>query len=269
MLQRLQRKKARSHGYLSLLLGLALLLGGCGTGDETPASIELHVSVAASLTDVMTELESQFEEKHPRIDLIINYGSSGALQQQVEQGAPTDVFFSAGMKQMEALVGKGLIVKVDTKPVIRNRLVVVVPASGGGKLERLADLTGPMWKRVAMGEPDTVPAGMYSRQVMEQEGVWGALQPKLVYAKDVRQVIAYVASGNVEAGWVYRTDAMLSDLVRVELEVDPKQHEAIVYPIGIVADTEHRDAAMALYEFVGGEQARALYEKYGFEPAMP
>ncbi|MFC5402594.1 molybdate ABC transporter substrate-binding protein [Cohnella soli] len=227
-----------------------------------PKKTELLVSAAASLKDSLDAIEKQYEKTHPDIDLTFNYGSSGTLQKQIEQGAPADLFFSAGKKQMEALVDQDLI--KEQKTLLENDLVMVVPANSKLRFSTVKELTGKDIKKIAIGQPESVPAGQYAKETLEARKVWDPLKDKLVYAKDVRQVLTYVETGNVEAGFVYKTDALISKKAKVALKISPTVHAPIVYPAGVVSESKHLQEAQAFYAYLQTADAGAVFQKYGF-----
>lgn len=265
-----QRTNARRAAALlaCAVLGLAAAIGlsGCeaGAGTEEAGGVELMVSAAASLAKPLEELRRQYEERTDGIRLRINYGSSGTLQKQIEQGAPADVFVSAGQKQMDALAQAGLIAPSLCAPLLTNRLVIVVPAAGGGELASLADLAGEGWGTVAIGEPETVPAGAYAKEALERAGLWDALAGKLLFAKDVRQALAAASTGNADAAFVYATDAASAGGVRAAHELPQDAHAAIEYPAGVVAGSKHPREAEAFYRFLFSEQAADVFRSFGF-----
>ncbi len=212
----------------------------------------------------MNELQPLFEAKHPGITLVFNYGASGTLQKQIQQGAPTDVFLSAAAKPMNALAEEKIIDAATVKNLLVNDLVVVVPADGGLMISSLADLKRDDCRKIAIGTPETVPAGSYAQESLTGSGLWEVLQPKFVFAKDVKQVLSYVESGNTEAGFVYRTDALASTKAKIAFSVDGKLHKPITYPIGIIRRTEHRAEAELLYDYLISPEAAAVFDKYGF-----
>ncbi|ASA26045.1 molybdate ABC transporter substrate-binding protein [Paenibacillus donghaensis] len=224
---------------------------------------EIVISAAASLQDSLDKIAVLYEKQHPGIDLIFNYGASGTLQKQIEQGAPADLFFSAGDKQMNALVEGGLI--TDHTKLLKNQLVLVVPADSAAKLTTIAQLADRTFKRVAVGQPESVPAGQYAQQALTAKKLWDPLQSKLVFAKDVRQVLSYVETGNVDAGFVYKTDALTSSKVKIALTVGPHVHKAINYPVGIVKGSKNGTAAKAFYSYVQSKAATDIFTSYGFK----
>ncbi|KPV59375.1 molybdenum ABC transporter substrate-binding protein [Paenibacillus sp. A3] len=263
-----------------LALSLAIGLAGCGEAKPTPADapkagqeksqaapaekVELTISAAASLTDALKEIQNAYESKNTSIKLNFNFGASGALQQQIEQGAPADVFLSAAAKNMKALVDKQLVDAAQQKNLLVNELVVVVPEGGKAQVGTVDDLAKPEVKHVAIGEPESVPAGGYAKEALTNAKQWDALQPKLVMAKDVRQVLTYVESGNAEAGFVYKTDALTSKKVKIAFNVDPKTYKPVEYPAGIVKATKHAKEAEAFYTYLQSKEAADVFAKYGF-----
>lgn len=252
-------------GLLVLLLAAGVSAGSVGDVEAAVKKTEIIVSAAESLQDSLDKIAAQYEQQHPEIKLVFNYGASGTLQKQIEQGAPADLFFSAGDKQMKALVEKGLI--ADHKALLKNQLVAVVPANSSAKLTTLTDLTGPAFKKIAVGQPESVPAGQYAQQSLTAKKVWDALQGKLVFAKDVRQVLSYVETGNADAGFVYKTDALTSKKVKIALTVGGHVHKAINYPVGIVKASKHQAEAKAFYSYVQTAGASSVFTGYGFQLA--
>jgi molybdate transport system substrate-binding protein len=184
------------------------------------------VSAAASLTDAMNEIGKIYQQEQNNVKVTFNFGSSGSLQQQIEQGAPADIFFSAATKQMTALQDKKLIINDSNKKLLKNKMVLVVPA-GSTTIKSFDDLSKA--RVIALGEPDSVPAGKYGKEVLTNLKLWDQLSSKLVYAKDVRQVLAYVESGDADAGIVYQTDTVITDKVKIVAVADEKTHTPVVY----------------------------------------
>jgi molybdate transport system substrate-binding protein len=250
------------------------LLFGCSSPDvakeeqkientETKGKIELTISAAASLQDALTEIESKYEEKNTNIDLSFNFGSSGALKQQIEQGAPVDLFFSAAEDKFDELVDAG---EIDTKKgvdLVGNELVLIMPSDSQKKIEGFSDLVIGADK-LSLGTPESVPAGEYGKQTLENLNLWDSLSSKIVYAKDVRQVLSYVETGNVDAGIVYKTDALISDKVRIVAAADEKTHDPIIYPVGVIKDTKYPEEATKFFEYLQGKESIEVLEKYGF-----
>ncbi|RKP47968.1 molybdate ABC transporter substrate-binding protein [Cohnella endophytica] len=249
---------------LSLLLSVTLLVTASPVQQANAAQkqTELLISAAASLKDSLDVIEKQYEKAHPDIKLTFNYGSSGTLQKQIEEGAPADLFFSAGKKQMDALEKQGLV--TGSKNLLLNDLVMIVPSDSKKKFTTVKELTDKSIKKIAIGQPESVPAGQYAKETLETRKVWDALQDKLVYAKDVRQVLTYVETGNVEAGFVYKTDALISTKVKIAIRVASDVHSPIVYPAGVVSDSKHSAEAKAFYAYLQTAEASSIFVKYGF-----
>ena len=221
------------------------------------------VSAAISLKDAFNEIGELYEQRTGG-KVTFNFGSSGTLQKQIETGAPTDVFASAGDAQMDALEKLGLIDTATRSEIVRNRLVVIVPA-GSQELASLSDLTRDGVKRISAGNPKTVPAGQYTEQTLQKANILDILRPRLVFGEDVRQVLDYVARGEADAGFVYSTDAKIAgDKVRVALTVAEELHDPIIYPMAVIKDTKQPEAARRFAEFARSAEAREILQKYGF-----
>jgi molybdate transport system substrate-binding protein len=232
------------------------------------AAQTLTVSAAASLTDVLRELGPRFEAARPGVSVRFNFAASGVLIRQIVQGAPVDVFVSADPQTVDEGVRLKVLDPATRRDVARNALVMVVPAKGGLPLADPADLAQPSVRRVAIGKPATVPAGRYAQQALTEAGVWPALATRAVYADSVRQVLDYVARGEVEAGFVYRTDAMrMHDRVRVVARL--RGHPPIVYPAVVVADSPARVAAGLFIDYLTSPEAQAVLARHGFESPDP
>lgn len=229
--------------------------------NNSSAPVELTISAAASLTDAMKEIQKQYAIDKPNVKLTFNFGSSGSLQQQIEQGAPADVFISAATKQMKALQDKKLIIDETNINLLKNRVVLVV-AKTSDKIKGFDDLKNA--KVIAIGEPASVPAGQYAKDVLTSIKTWDSLKDKMVYAKDVRQVLAYVESGNAEAGVVYSTDAKISDKVKVAATAEEWTHTPVIYPAAVIKSSKQADAAKDFLKYLSGDKAKAVFENFGF-----
>lgn len=228
---------------------------------------ELIISAAVSLKDSLLAIQPEFEKNEPGIKLVFNFGSSGTLQQQIEQGAPVDLFISAGAKQMKTLVDNGFINAKDQTSLLSNDLVLVMPINTLIKLDKSTcrELVKKEFKFIAMGIPESVPAGSYAKETLEWLKIYEPLQSKIVQAKDVRQVLTYVETGNADAGFVYRTDALSSKKVKVVLTIDKRAHKPIIYPVGIMKDSKHLKEAKQFYQYLQHKAATKAFLKYGFK----
>ncbi|UVI33092.1 molybdate ABC transporter substrate-binding protein [Paenibacillus spongiae] len=232
--------------------------------DSSEEAVELTISAAASLTDAMNEIKTMYESKNKNIKLAFNLGASGALQQQIEQGAPVDLFLSAATKNMKALVDKQLIDASQQRNWLSNELVAVVPVDGKLSIASEQDLKQEELNKIAIGIPESVPAGNYAKEALTYAKLWDSLQSKMVQAKDVRQVLQYVETGNVDIGFVYKTDALTSSKVKVAFNVDPSSYSPVNYPMGIVKATKHMKEAEQFYDYLQTEEALNVFIQYGF-----
>lgn len=235
---------------LSLLLALPLMV----------QAQQLTVSAAASLTEVFKAIGARFEAQHPGVQLRFNFAASGALLQQIANGAPVDVFASADQETMDR--GSELWLAGTRRDFAANALVLVTPLDASPR--QVSDLALPSVRRIAIGKPASVPAGRYAQQVLQGLQLWDPLQPKLVFADNVRQVLDYVSRAEVEAGFVYRTDAaLLPGKVRVAGVV--VGHAPIRYPVAVVKDSRQIPLARSFAAFLAGADAQSLLRQAGFE----
>jgi molybdate transport system substrate-binding protein len=251
----------------AIILSVSLVLLAVITWElmAKSAKTELVISAAASLQESLLAIQPEYEKSNSHIKLTFNFGSSGTLQKQIEQGAPADVFIAAGAKQMKSLVDKNLVELANQFPLLSNDLVLILPIYSKIKLEKLENLKKNEFNHVALGIPETVPAGAYAKETLQYLNMYDALKSKLVQTKDVRQVLTYVETGNADAGFVYRTDAMTSTKVIVALTIDAKMHEPITYPAGIVKATKHLKEAKSFYQYLQGKDAAAVFVRNGFK----
>ena len=245
---------------LLLAIGLPILTSSPVVAQSNTS---LLVSAAASLKEALEEIKPLYQQSKSNVNISYNFGSSGALQQQIEQGAPADIFISAAKKQVDALEQKGLLVAGTRNIIAKNRLVLVVPKNVGG-ITSFYSLKDAKVKKIAMGEPRSVPAGQYAQQVLEKLKIWSQVKSKLVFANNVRQVLASVESGNADAGLVYITDAKISNQIKVVVTADEKYHSPIIYPLAVVKRSKNINAAKEFSQFLSSNQAKAVFKKYGF-----
>jgi molybdate transport system substrate-binding protein len=245
---------------LLLAIGLPILTSSPVVAQSNTS---LLISAAASLKEALEEIKPLYQQSKSNVNISYNFGSSGALQQQIEQGAPADIFISAAKKQVDALEQKGLLVAGTRNIIAKNRLVLVVPKNVGG-ITSFYSLKDAKVKKIAMGEPRSVPAGQYAQQVLEKLKIWSQVKSKLVFANNVRQVLASVESGNADAGLVYITDAKISNQIKVVVTADEKYHSPIIYPLAVVKRSKNINAAKEFSQFLSSNQAKAVFKKYGF-----
>lgn len=250
-----------------------VLLAGCGksaapasstpASTSAPAQVELSVSAAASLTDCMNELFTLYQSHAPEVSFIPNYGASGTLQTQIEEGAPADLFFSAAQKQMNALEEKNLLLEGSRKDLLENKVVLIVPKDKTG-IASFEDAAGDQVKTIALGEPAGVPVGQYSEEIFTHLGILDAVKAKAAYGSDVRQVLTWTESGEADCGVVYATDAAISDKITVVCEAPEGSCKPVIYPAAVLKDSQNPEAAQAFLAFLSTEEAKSVFEKYGF-----
>jgi molybdate transport system substrate-binding protein len=248
---------------LQVACALLLLLAGCG-GQHAGT---LTVSAAASLQDALGPVAETYRRMHPATRIDFNFGGSGALERQIEDGAPVDIFFSAAAEPMDKLERRGLLLAGTRHDVLRGDVVLVAPRDGA-EVASFAALAEPRVRLVAMGDPASVPAGTYGKQVLAALGLWERIQGKLVLAKDVRQVLSYVETGNADAGIVYATDARQSAKVRVAAVAPEGTHAPVVYPSAVLRAAHDPAAARDFAEFLRGREALAILAAHGFRAAV-
>jgi molybdate transport system substrate-binding protein len=251
-------------GFLLLILVTGLMLAGCSTTDRKEAKSEIVVSAAASLRNAMDEIKTVYEEKNTGIKITFNFGSSGSLQTQIEQGAPADLFLSAGKSQMDALEQKNLLTSATRIDLVSNDLVLVVDLDNND-IKSFQDLAKA--QKIGIGTPESVPAGKYAKEALKNMKLWDSLesQSKFVQAKDVTQVLTYVETNNVEAGLVYLSDAHESDKVKVVAAAPTDSHSPIIYPAAVIAASQNQTEAKTFLDYLGGADAQAIFAKYGFK----
>lgn len=261
----------------SLLLIVTLIFGACsneseeadanGTNNSTANdadSVELTISAAVSLTDALHEIKAIYEEEN-NVELTFNFGGSGTLAQQIKQGAPVDVFISANQDWMDTLQEEELILDDTRDDVTGNSIVLITQKDSALDYESIEDISADDLDQIAIGNPESVPAGNYAEQTLKHIGLWDDLEDKFVLAKDVRQVLTYVESGNTDIGFVYESDALTSDQIKILTAAERDWHDSIIYPGAIITDTKHENEATAFLDYLLSDEAQNVLEKYGFK----
>jgi molybdate transport system substrate-binding protein len=233
-------------------------------GSQTSARVdEIVVSAAASLTDVLKEIATGYQSK-TKHTVRFNFGSSSGLARQIEEGAPADIFFSADTAQMDVLDKNGRLEPGTRKNLLSNQLVLIVPADSKLGISSPKDLLKADVKKIALAEPSSVPVGVYSSKYLTEEGLWGRMKSKLIPVQDVRATLAAVESGNVEAGFVYKTDAAISKKVKIAYEVPIDKGPKITYSLAIVAESKRKNAAREFLNYLQSQPAKDAFKKFGF-----
>lgn len=243
------------------ILSIGLLIGCNKTNEET----ELLVSAAASLTDVLNEIGEAYKEVKPEIKLNFTFGSSGALQAQIEEGAPVDVFISAAEKQMDALEKGEHIVEDTRKTLLINEVVLIVPSNSELEIESFDDLRKDNIKKIAVGDPSNVPVGQYSEEIFTNLNLLDDINPKTIYGNDVRTVLTWVENEEVDCGLVYATDTFITDKVKIIAESPEGSHKKVSYPVAAINSTKLLEDSKDFIEFLSTEEAGEIFKKYGFK----
>jgi molybdate transport system substrate-binding protein len=224
--------------------------------------VTLTLSVAASVKDAIIEAETAYRRDHAAIEFRNNFGSSGTLAREIEEGAPVDAFISAASRPMDDLEAKGLIASGTRRNLLRNSLVLIAPLDS--PLRDFQGLTDPSVRLIALGDPASVPAGQYGRQTLAAMHLLDRLNKKVVMGGDVRQVLTYVETGNADAGIVYATDAQTSSHVRIVAVAPDWSHDAIIYPAAVVKASQNGGVARDFIDYLGTPEAQAIFVKHGF-----
>jgi len=268
----MQKSRNQILTFLSWVLLSLLFVIGCNQTTKTnhsPSSgaavqrPNLTISIAATLKDAMEEIKLLYGKQKSNVNLIYNFASSGNLQQQIEQGAPFDVFFSGGTQQMEALQQKGLLIEGTRKNVLNNQIVLIVPKNSIG-ITDFKDLTNTRIKKVALGEPRSTTVGQSAEEVLTTLKILDQVKAKAVYAKDARQALRYVESGNTDAGIVFFPDAKSTQKVRLVSIAPATTYSPIVLQIAVLKSSKNVNAAKDFIQFLSGNQAKTVFKKQGF-----
>ena len=252
--------------YILYLIAFMIIISGC-TEDTDTEKTELTVSAAASLRDALEEAGQRYMDEYPDIKIIYNFGGSGSLQQQISQGAPVDVFISAAEDKYNELLSKKLINENHSVKLLGNELVLITHKDNK-KIDSLENLVQTDIERIAIGTPESVPAGQYAKQALLSANVWDQLKSKIINSKDVRQVLTYVETRNVDAGIVYKTDAMISKNIHMTRIPGAGVHDSIIYPAGVVAASKNPEEAIKFFNFLIDQETMAIFKKYGFKAAL-
>ena len=270
------RHKSLRSLVLSFAAAIALIactqVASPPSAPSTQADSELStllITAAASLQKPLQEIAPLYEKAGNNRKTNYNFASSGSLQQQIEQGAPADIFISASNKQMEALQQKKLLLDGTRQALLTNRLALITPKSSTLKLTDFSQLTRPEIKRISVGEPRSVPAGQYAAEVFKKMGILDKIESKFVFGGNVKSVLASVETGDADAGVVYITDAKDSDKVSISAIANDQLHSPIVYPIAILKSSKAIEASKQYIEFLQSKPAREIFEKYDFGISKP
>ena len=249
----MRKKAAAAATILMLVIGFVAIA----------RADQILVSGAASLTDVLKEISGAYQSKSKH-QVNFTFGPSSTLARQIEEGAPVDIFFSADLEKMDGLEKNGRLEPGTRKNLLSNQLVIIIPADSRLSIVSPKDLLKAEVKKIALAEPSSVPVGIYTSRYLEAEGLWDKVKGKVVPVLDVRATLASVESGNVEAGFVYKTDAAISKKVKVVFEVPLDKGPKITYPVAIIKESKKKEAARDFMNFVLSPAGKETFKKYGF-----
>jgi molybdate transport system substrate-binding protein len=261
---------------VAFAMSLLLAMGGCGAkgaaeakedGKQSEEKAELTILAAASLTDVCNELKTMYEREHSNVTLTFSYAGSGALQTQIEEGAPADLFISAAKKQMNALKEKNLMKEDTICNLLENKVVLIVPKDGKLELTSFEDVKKDTVTMIGIGEVESVPAGQYAKKIFTNLGLWETVEAKANFGTDVRTVLGWVETSAVSCGVVYATDAYSTDLVKIVAEAPEGSCDPVIYPAGVVASSKNITTAEAFLAFLKSDEAMKVFKDYGFVKA--
>ena len=267
------RKFSRRDGmrrFMFILVYFAALLLATGAVAQPKSAYEITVSAAISLKNAFEEIGKIFMETHPGSKVVFNFGGSGDLARQIEAGAPVDVFASAAPKDLDDIDRKGLVATNSRKNFAGNAVVLIKPATSNIPINSMKDLEKKEVGKISIGNPKTVPAGRYAEEALRHYNLWDAVKDRLVFAENVRQVLDYVARGEVDAGLVYSTDAMVrAKEVKVVMKLPEGSHQPVVYPIGVIKGTKEESLSRAFVGLVVSAEGQNILNKYRFIAAKP
>lgn len=250
---------------LVYLLCFTILLFFSGCNDEEDQNvIHITVSAAISLTDALEDIQGLYEQDHS-VELTFNLGGSGTLSQQIQQGAPVDIFISANQEWMDMLESEDLIKRQTRTNITGNKLALITGENSAIDYQSFSDITSTDVEKIAIGNPESVPAGEYAETVLKHVSLWDELEDKLVFAKDVRQVLTYVETENADIGIVYESDAMGSEDVKILATAEVDAHDPIIYPAAMMSDTKIEQEAEAFITFLETDEAQQIFAEHGFK----
>lgn len=250
----------------SIILLIILLLSGCAAEKtNTPEKIELIVAAATSLTDVAVEIADMYKAVAPDITITYTFGSSGALQTQIEEGAPVDIFMSAAKKQMTALKEKGLLNETTIKELLVNKVILITPKDSTKGISSFDDIADEKVSTIALGEPGSVPVGQYSEEIFTTLKILDKAKAKANYGSDVRQVLTWVETGVVDCGVVYATDAATSDTISIVCEAPEGSHKPVIYPVAALKNSKYSAEAQAFLDYLSSAEVINVFKNYGFD----
>lgn len=225
--------------------------------------ITLTVSSGAGLRNVMEAVQQAYAQRAANITINYNFAASGVLRRQIEQGASVDIALLASQEDMDALQSQNLLLEGTRRNLLKSEVALIVPKNSTG-ISSFQDLTSQTIKRIAIGEPRSVPLGQYAEEVFKYFEIRDRIQSKLVYSRSALEIMSYVESGNVDAGIVHDTNAKQSNQVRIVAIAPVGSHTPVIYPIAVLKNSRNPSAAKAFLQFLNSAQARAIFQQYGY-----
>lgn len=245
---------------------ISYLFVSCNQSNNTQSNSEnkeIYVLAAASLTYVLTELANNYKQE-TSTEIIFSFASSGALQAQIEASAPADIFFSAAQKQMNALEEKGLIDSETRKDLLENKVVLISPKNSNLNIKSFTDITNSNVKKLGLGEPKSVPVGQYSEEILSNLSILDIAKEKAVYGSDVRNVLDWVETAEVDCGIVYATDAKIAKNINIIAEAPEGTHKKVIYPISIIKSSQNKEEAKKFIDYISTDKSKEIFQNYGF-----
>ena len=251
----------QNRALVRIKISFAFIL--CLSAVSVSMAADLLVYAAASLTDAMKEIRTEYE-KQSQDKAIFNFDGSPNLARQISEGAPADLFISADEAKMNLLQKRGLILKETRRSLLSNTLAIVAYKDNAPLLQSPQMLADPSVRKIALAEPQSVPAGIYAKEYLRKIGIWNKVKDRVVPTENVRAALAAVESGNVDFGIVYKTDAAISNKIKVVFEIPAAQGPKISYPLAVVKDSKNLEPAKSLWSYLQSENALNIFKKYGF-----
>lgn len=245
---------------------ISYLFVSCNQSNNTQSNSEnkeIYVLAAASLTDVLTELANNYKQE-TSTEIIFSFASSGALQAQIEASAPADIFFSAAQKQMNALEEKGLIDSETRKDLLENKVVLISPKNSNLNIKSFTDITNSNVKKLGLGKPKSVPVGQYSEEILSNLSILDIAKEKAVYGSDVRNVLDWVETAEVDCGIVYATDAKIAKNINIIAEAPEGTNKKVIYPISIIKSSQNKEEAKKFIDYISTDKSKEIFQNYGF-----
>ena len=250
-----------------LLMLYLFCIVSCNLKTEDTKDKEILVLAAASLTDVLNELAASYKND-TGVTVTFSFASSGALQTQIESGSPADIFFSAAQRQMNALEEKDLIAVETRKNLVENKVVLITPANSTLNIKSFNDMANNNVQKIGLGEPKSVPVGQYSEEILSNLSILDIVKPKAVYGSDVRNVLSWAETGEIDCGIVYETDAKIANNINIVAQAPEGSHRRVIYPIAVIKSSQNKEEAQKFIDYISSDSSMEVFSRYGFSSAL-